>query len=61
MMMQPQIKPADEHSAGDIIARIGSLTRMLRDSLRELGWIRPLPKRQKRFLMPAIVSITLYR
>ncbi|SFR07821.1 chemotaxis protein CheZ [Enterobacter sp. kpr-6] len=37
MMMQPQIKPADEHAAGDIIARIGSLTRMLRDSLRELG------------------------
>ena len=37
MMMQPSIKPADEHSAGDIIARIGSLTRMLRDSLRELG------------------------
>ncbi len=36
-MMQPQIKPVDEHSAGDIIARIGSLTRMLRDSLRELG------------------------
>ena len=36
-MMQPSIKPADEHSAGDIIARIGSLTRMLRDSLRELG------------------------
>ncbi|MCJ8724688.1 protein phosphatase CheZ, partial [Escherichia coli] len=26
-MMQPSIKPADEHSAGDIIARIGSLTR----------------------------------
>ncbi|HFK4476047.1 protein phosphatase CheZ, partial [Escherichia coli] len=22
-MMQPSIKPADEHSAGDIIARIG--------------------------------------
>lgn len=37
MMMQPSIKPADEGSAGDIIARIGSLTRMLRDSLRELG------------------------
>ncbi len=36
-MMRPWIKPADEHSAGDIIARIGSLTRMLRDSLRELG------------------------
>ena len=36
-MMQPSIKPADEHAAGDIIARIGSLTRMLRDSLRELG------------------------
>ncbi|WET42360.1 protein phosphatase CheZ [Citrobacter enshiensis] len=36
-MMQPSIKPADDHSAGDIIARIGSLTRMLRDSLRELG------------------------
>lgn len=36
MMMQPSIKPADEGSAGDIIARIGSLTRMLRDSLREL-------------------------
>lgn len=28
-MMQPSIKPADEHSAGDIIARIGSLTHML--------------------------------
>lgn len=26
MMMQPSIKPADEGSAGDIIARIGSLT-----------------------------------
>lgn len=37
MMMQPSIKPVDEGSAGDIIARIGSLTRMLRDSLRELG------------------------
>ncbi|SUG14673.1 chemotaxis regulator CheZ [Salmonella enterica subsp. arizonae] len=37
MMMQPSIKTADEGSAGDIIARIGSLTRMLRDSLRELG------------------------
>lgn len=36
-MMQPTMKPVDEHSAGDIIARIGSLTRMLRDSLRELG------------------------
>ena len=46
-MMQPSIKPADEHSAGDIIARIGSLTRMLRDSLRELGLDQPLPKRRK--------------
>jgi len=36
-MMQPAIKPTEEHSAADIIARIGSLTRMLRDSLRELG------------------------
>lgn len=36
-MMQPMIKPGDEHSAADIIVRIGSLTRMLRDSLRELG------------------------
>ncbi|MBV7404486.1 protein phosphatase CheZ [Enterobacter sp. ENT03] len=36
-MHQPQIKPSDENAAGDIIARIGSLTRMLRDSLRELG------------------------
>lgn len=35
--MQPSIKPADEHSAADIIGRIGNLTRMLRDSLRELG------------------------
>ena len=42
-MMQPSIKPADEHSAGDIIARIGSLTRMLRDSLRELR--KPSPMR----------------
>ena len=41
-MMQPSIKPADEHSAADIIARIGSLTRMLRDSLRELGLDRAI-------------------
>jgi chemotaxis protein CheZ len=31
------MKPVEEHSPSDIIARIGSLTRMLRDSLRELG------------------------
>lgn len=36
-MMQPAMKPVEEHSASEIIARIGSLTRMLRDSLRELG------------------------
>ncbi len=48
MMMQPSIKPADEGSAGDIIARIGSLTRMLRDSLRELGLDQRLPKRRRR-------------
>ncbi|WP_165461135.1 protein phosphatase CheZ [Atlantibacter sp.] len=36
-MMQPAMKPTEELSAADIIARIGSLTRMLRDSLRELG------------------------
>ena len=30
-------KPTEDASAHDIIARIGSLTRMLRDSLRELG------------------------
>lgn len=36
-MLQTPIKPDDDHSAADIIARIGSLTRMLRDSLRELG------------------------
>lgn len=36
-MMQPAIKPSEEHSAADIIAHIGSLIRMLRDSLRELG------------------------
>lgn len=36
-MTKPAIKPGEEHSAADIIARIGSLTRMLRDSLRELG------------------------
>ncbi|CCK14915.1 Chemotaxis response-phosphatase CheZ [Cronobacter universalis NCTC 9529] len=35
--MTASIKPTDEHSTGDIIVRIGSLTRMLRDSLRELG------------------------
>ena len=37
MMMQPAMKPVEEHSPSDSIARIGSLTRMLRDSLRELG------------------------
>jgi len=36
-MMQPIIKPTDEHTPGDIIARIGSLTRMLRDTMKELG------------------------
>lgn len=36
-MLQPAMKPVEEHSPSDIIARIGSLTRMLRDSLRELG------------------------
>lgn len=36
-MMQSSIKPGEEHSAADIISRIGNLTRMLRDSLRELG------------------------
>ncbi|HDR2725442.1 protein phosphatase CheZ [Enterobacter roggenkampii] len=36
-MMQPAMKPVEEHSPSDIIVRIGSLTRMLRDSLRELG------------------------
>lgn len=60
-MMQPSIKPADEHSAADIIARIGSLTRMLRDSLRELGLIGQLPKRQKPFLTPVIVLIMSYK
>ncbi|NIF21717.1 MULTISPECIES: protein phosphatase CheZ [Pantoea] len=30
-------KPAQDASAHDIISRIGALTRMLRDSLRELG------------------------
>ena len=36
-MMHSSIKPGDEHSAADIISRIGNLPRMLRDSLRELG------------------------
>ena len=36
-MLQPAMKPVEEHSPSDIIARICSLTRMLRDSLRELG------------------------
>ena len=53
-MMQPAMKPVEEHSPSDIIVRIGSLTRMLRDSLRELGWIRRLPKRRKPFLMRVI-------
>lgn len=60
-MMQPSIKPADEHSAGDIIARIGSLTRMLRDSLGSWGWIRPLPKQRKPSPMRAIVCTMLCR
>ncbi|VDZ78360.1 chemotaxis regulator CheZ [Salmonella bongori] len=40
---------------GDIIARIGSLTRMLRDSLRELGLDQAIAEAQRRFLMRAIV------
>ncbi len=35
--MTSSMKPVEEHSAAEIISRIGSLTRMLRDSLRELG------------------------
>lgn len=50
MMMQPSIKPADEGSAGDIIARIGSLTRMLRDSLRELGLDQAIAEAAERAL-----------
>ncbi len=41
-MLQPAMKPVEEHSPSDIIARIGSLTRMLRDSLRELGLDRAI-------------------
>src|SRR5690606_12984552 len=37
VMMQSSIKPVDALSPNDMIVRIGSLTRMLRDSLRELG------------------------
>jgi chemotaxis protein CheZ len=50
-MLQPAMKPVEEHSPSDIIARIGSLTRMLRDSLRELGLDQAIAKRRKRFLM----------
>ncbi len=61
MMMQPSIKPADEGSAGDIIARIGSLTRMLRDSLRELGLDQAIAEAAERSLMRATVWITSSR
>lgn len=60
-MMQPSIKPADEHSAGDIIARIGSLTRMLRDSLRELGLDQAIAEQRKPSPMRAIVCTMLCR
>ena len=60
-MMQPSIKPADEHSAGDIIARIGSLTRMLRDSLRELGLDQAIAEAAKPSPMRAIVCTMLCR
>ena len=36
-MAQHHTPPLDAASAGDIISRIGQLTRMLRDSMRELG------------------------
>lgn len=36
-MSNHQMPASDAASASDIISRIGSLTRMLRDSLRELG------------------------
>ena len=54
-MLQPAMKPVEEHSPSDIIARIGSLTRMLRDSLRELGLDRRSPKRRKPSLTRATV------
>ncbi|STI47076.1 chemotaxis regulator CheZ [Escherichia coli] len=60
-MMQPSIKPADEHSAGDIIARIGSLTRMLRDSLRELGLDQAIAEAAEAIPMRAIVCTMLCR
>lgn len=59
--MTASIKPTDEHSTGDIIVRIGSLTRMLRDSLRELGLIRRLRKRRKLSRTRATVWITWCR
>lgn len=35
--MNPHLPPADNDHVSDIISRLGALTRMLRDSLRELG------------------------
>ncbi len=61
-MLQPAMKPVEEHSPSDIIARIGSLTRMLRDSLRELGLDRwRSPKRRKPSLTRATVWTTSCR
>lgn len=60
-MLQPAMKPVEEHSPSDIIARIGSLTCMLRDSLRELGLTRLSPKRRKPSLTRATVWTMSYR
>lgn len=60
-MLQPAMKPVEEHSPSDIIARIGSLTRMLRDSLRELGLDGLSPKRRKPSLTRATVWTTSCR
>lgn len=45
----------------DLIQRIASLTRMLRDSMRELGWTRPSRMPPRRFPMRATACATWRR
>lgn len=46
---------SDAATAGEIISRIGQLTRMLRDSMRELGLDQAIARRQRRSRMRATV------
>ena len=47
-MREIPMPASDAATAGEIISRIGQLTRMLRDSMRELGLDQAIARRPRR-------------